>query len=61
MDQEKHERRLTNDECGRLRLPGRSPFEPYEELDWFALETPAQIDIEAAAIAGTILGDGAAA
>lgn len=34
--------KLTNLECNRLGLPGRSPVEPFEALDWYPWteETP---------------------
>lgn len=52
--------RLTNEQCRDAHLPGRSPFEPFEELDWFPIETPAQ-DVQPTGhfeVAAAILGSG---
>jgi hypothetical protein len=50
--------KLTNQECNRLGLPGRSPVEPFEDLDWYACveETPAQNRPHNFEQAGAILG-----
>lgn len=57
MDQE---RRLTNNECSKLRLPGRSPFPPHEELDWFPIVPAQKITLLGGEFetAAAILGDG---
>jgi hypothetical protein len=31
------DQQLTNQQCAEHRLPGHSPIEPYEELDWFPI------------------------
>jgi hypothetical protein len=30
---------LSKEKCRALRLPSRSPLEPYEPLDWFEFES----------------------